>query len=155
MSMTMTTNNLRRGLRKRPSDAGRWTRCPKALSFTKDYPNTSSDAADEGTACHHVRQMCLSFGFDAYDFIGAKVPVNGKLWEFTADLADAVQPGLDEIWSYEGRLIVEQWVDTTQWVGLDENGDRQGGTIDCGVIGRRLYVQSDLKAGMGVAVQAV
>lgn len=142
-------------IKLRPSDAARWTRCPGALRFTQSYPNDSSAAADEGTMCHSVREMCLRFGFDAYDFVGRKFPINGHEWTFDEDLAEAIQPGIDEIGEYQGRLIIEQWVDTTQWVGLDENGNPQGGTIDCGVIGKHLYFQSDLKAGKGVAVQAV
>lgn len=144
----------RAGFRKRPSDAARWTRCAKALSFTKDYPNTSTGAADEGTAAHWVREQCLEFGFDAYDFIGRSIRVNGVAYECDADMADALQPGIDEIREFEGRVFVEHWVDTTEWVGYDENGKPQGGTVDCAVVGTDLIFCSDLKFGRGVPVHA-
>ena len=105
--------------------------------------------------CHTVREWCLQFGFDAFDFIGQDFKINGFVWTFDEDLAEAIQPGIDEIREYDGRLIVEQYVDTTTWVGVDEKGKPQGGTIDCGVIGKEVYFQSDLKAGRGVPVQAV
>lgn len=144
-----------KGLRKRPSDAVRWTRCANALRFTIDYPNTSSGAADEGTAAHWIREQCLLLGFDAYDFIGTKVSVGGVLYECDDDMAEALQGGIDEIREFDGDLYNEVWVDTTPWVGLDEDGKKQGGTVDCAVIGTDLIVISDLKFGRGVAVQAV
>lgn len=144
-----------RGLRKRPSDAVRWTRCTASLRFTKDYPNESSGAADEGTAAHWVREMSLDLGFDAYDWIGTKLKINGVIYECDDDMADALQPGIDEIREFQGKMYNEVWVDTTPWVGLDENGKRQGGTVDCAVIGTDLIVLSDLKFGRGVPVQAV
>lgn len=144
-----------KGLRKRPSDAARWTRCPKALLFTKDYPNTSSDAANDGTLGHYVREQCLNWGFTAYDFIDFEMEIDGKLYPFDADYADAIQIGIDEINSYDGQLFVEEWVDTTEWVGLDEDGNPQGGTVDALKVGKYLAVMSDLKAGRGVPVSAV
>lgn len=143
------------GLRKRPSDAARWTRCAKALSFTKDYPNSSSDAANDGTLGHAVREECLYWGETAYDYIGFKMVLDGKTYEFDADYADAIQGGIDEINEYDGELFVEQWVDTTKWVGPDEDGNPQGGTVDALKVGKHLAVMSDLKAGRGVAVSAV
>lgn len=146
---------FRKGLRKRPSDAVRWTRCAAALRFTLDYPNTSSGAADEGTAAHWIREMCLELGMDAYDWIGTKVSVGGTLYECDFDMAEALQGGIDEICEFDGEIFNEVWVDTTEWVGLDENGKRQGGTVDCGIVGSNLIVLSDLKFGQGVPVPAV
>ena len=141
--------------RKRPSDAARWTRCAKAPSFTQDYPNDSSDAADEGTAAHWVREMSLDLGFDAYQFIGTKIRVGGKIYVCDAEMADHLQTGIDEIREFAGKMFVEYRVDTTPWVGLDENGQPQGGTLDCAVVGEHMVVISDLKFGLGVAVMAV
>lgn len=142
-------------MKKRPSDAARWTRCPGSLAFTENYANESSDAANDGTLGHYVREQCLYWGEDAYDYVGFSMVIGGKSYHFDADYADAIQPGIDEIREYSGRLLVEEHVDTTTWVGLDDNGKRQGGTVDAGVIGKHLYFQSDLKAGRGVPVPAV
>lgn len=104
---------------------------------------------------HEGRQICLDWGYDAYDLIGREVEVEGVKGILDEEFADCVQPGIDEINQYNGRLFVEEWVDTTEWVGHDEHGNRQGGTIDALVVGKHLSVISDLKAGRGVAVQAV
>ena len=145
------------GYRKRPSDAGRWGGCPASLSFTQHYPNESSDAADEGTAAHWIREQCLEMGFDAYDFIGTIVAVNGKTYECDADMAEYLQPGIDWIREQDAThgLFVEQKVDVTHITGPDENGKPQFGTLDCGWIGEEVAGLSDLKFGAGVPVQAV
>ncbi len=141
--------------RNAPSDASRWTRCARALEFTKDFPDESSVFADEGTAGHLIRDLALDTGLDAYHFIGTKVSVNGALYECDDEMADHLQPGIDELREFPGKLFVETRVDTTKWVGLDSDGNRQGGTLDALVVGEYLAVQSDLKYGQGVAVSPV
>lgn len=144
------------GYRKRPSDAGRWYHCPGSLAFTKDFPQSEgSYFANEGTLAHYVREQCLLWGQDAYEYIGYKMVIDGETHEFTEDFADAIQPGIDEINQYEGTLFVEKYVNTTEWVGLDEQDKPQGGTIDALVVGKKLTVISDLKFGRGVPVSAV
>jgi hypothetical protein len=132
-----------------PSDSQRWLNCPGSIEFTKNYPNRSTDAADEGTAAHWVRQMCLDLGFNPYAFIGVKIKVNGKIYECDAEMADALMPGIEEIRQYDGQMFVEEKINLDPWM------PGQFGTLDCGVLGRDLIVISDLKYGEGVAVQAV
>ncbi|MBI1620086.1 DUF2800 domain-containing protein [Aquamicrobium zhengzhouense] len=137
-----------RGFIRRPSDAARWLRCHASLRFTASYPkDESSEWADEGTAAHAVREECLYWGYDAYHFIGSKQHINGRTFEVDADMADHLQQGIDEIRQFSGRMVVEYRVDTTNWVGYDEHGKPQGGTVDCAVIGQELVVLSDLKYG--------
>lgn len=137
-----------RGFIRRPSDAARWMGCPASLRFTADYPkDESSEWADEGTAAHAIREECLFWGFDAYHFIGSKQEVNGRTFEVTPEMAEYLQEGIDEIRQFPGRMVVEYRVDTSNWVGFDENGKRQGGTVDCAVVGQELVVLSDLKYG--------
>lgn len=77
-------------------------------------------------------------------------------FDFTVseDMADNIQPGIDEINEYEGKLFVETRVDTTKWLGLDSKGRTQSGLLDALKCGTSLNVISDLKYGMGVPVQA-
>lgn len=137
------------------SDSARWSRCFGSINATRHLKDDSSEFAAEGSVAHTVREQSLEFGFDAYDFIGLSFTEDGYTFEVTDEMADNVQPGIDEIREYEGELFVEKWVDTTKWVGLDRDGNRQGGTLDAGVCGEKLIVISDLKYGMGVPVQAV
>ncbi|RID91837.1 DUF2800 domain-containing protein [Gemmobacter lutimaris] len=142
-------NTGRAHARLGPSDSSRWLSCPGAVNFTKNYPNESSTFADEGTAAHWIREQCLDLGFDAYDFIGTKVRVNGALYECDAEMADFLQPGIDEIRQFDGEVFVEKRINLSRWM------PGQFGTLDSGVAGRHLIVISDLKYGRGVPVSAV
>lgn len=148
--------------RNAPSDAKRWIMCPGALKRCRDLgivDKGSSAAADEGTAAHWIREQCLEFGFDAFDFLGAKVLVNGVSYECDMGMVGALQPGLDRIGEFEGELFIERRLNITKWTGKTEDGEDQFGTLDCGVVphgwqGDEVVV-SDLKYGRGVPVDAV
>ena len=64
-------------------------------------------------------------------------------------MADALQPGIDQILEYSGKMFVEERLDLGRWM------PGQFGTLDCGIAGEELIVISDLKYGSGVPVQAV
>jgi hypothetical protein len=139
----------------RPSDAARWIECSGALEATADYPaQGDNEFTAEGTAAHSIREMCLRFGFDPYDFIGTTQRVGPFQFDVDEEMAEHLMPGIDEIREFDGELFVEERVNTTEWVGLDSQGNEQFGTLDCGVVGQKLIFISDLKYGMGVAVQA-
>lgn len=146
--------------RNSPSDSKRWLGCAGAIMRCKKLGLTGDDgkvnpAADEGTAAHLIRELSLSVGLDAYDFVGTEVDVNGVIYVCDEDMADALQPGIDRVREFHGEMVVEYRVDTTPWVGLDEEGNRQGGTLDCGIIGDEEIVINDLKFGRGIPVEAV
>lgn len=132
-----------------PSDSARWIACPGSINFTKNYPNSSSDAADEGTLAHWVREECLEWALEPYHFIGRTMEINGKVWTVDSDMADHLMPGIDEIREFSGRMFVEERLDLGRWM------PGQFGTLDCGIAGQHLIVISDLKYGMGVPVQPV
>lgn len=139
-----------------PSDSGRWTRCPGSIRLTRDHrDDRSSLFAAEGTVAHIVREQSLIWGFDAYDFIGREFEADGHKFVVDDEMANNLQPGIDEIREFEGKLFIEQRVDTTPWLGRDSKGRPQSGNLDAGIAGRKLNVISDLKYGEGVAVQAV
>lgn len=146
--------------RNSPSDSKRWLICPGSLNRCKKLGLDKDDgrvntAADEGTAAHLIRELALSVGLDAYDFIGTEVDVNGVIYVCNDDMADALQPGIDRVREFQGKMVIEYRVDTTPWVGLDEQGNPQGGTLDCGVVGDEEIVINDLKFGKGIPVEAV
>ncbi|MGV1944833.1 MULTISPECIES: DUF2800 domain-containing protein [unclassified Agrobacterium] len=146
--------------RNSPSDSKRWLGCSGAIMRCKKLGLTGDDgkvntAADEGTAAHLIRELSLSVGLDAYDFVGTEVDVNGVIYVCDEDMADALQPGIDRVREFQGEMVIEYRVDTTPWVGLDEEGNRQGGTLDCGIIGDEEIVINDLKFGRGIPVEAV
>lgn len=99
--------------------------------------------------------MCLELGFDPFDFTGTKIQVEGETFECDDDMAAALLSGIDRCRQFLGKTFVELRVDTTPWVGHDEDGNPQGGTLDFGCIGEDLIVISDLKFGRNIPVEAI
>lgn len=126
------------------SGAHRWMVCPASVAMEATMPDTSSEAADSGTADHELAEKCLREDRDAVDFIGHTF--NG--FEVDEERAEAVQVYIDYVRNLPGFRMVEQRVDFSQWV---PDGF---GTTDCAVIhGDTLHV-IDLKGGQGVRVYA-
>lgn len=150
--------------RNSPSDGKRWTSCPgaiircKKLGLDKDDEGINT-AADEGTAAHTIREMCLEFGLEPHHFVGTPVEVTGVTYICDDDMADALQPGIDRIREFPGKMIIEERVDITHITGLNDDGEPQKGTLDCAVIpgpdeGDEALL-SDLKYGKGIPVDAI
>lgn len=104
-----------------------------------------------------MREDVLRFGFDVYQFVGYQQQADGFTFEITEDMCDHLLEGIDRIYEFDGDLLVEIRVNTTEYVGPDEDGDDQGGTLDAVVVcwSIKEVVISDLKYGQGVAVSAV
>lgn len=145
-----------------PSASHRWAHCTASVHAIEEArrrrlipDDESSEAADQGTAAHSVREKCLTTGKDAHDFIGSVEVVNGREWPVTEEMADYLQPGIDWIRerSAGGKLLIEEKVALDPWL------PGQFGTVDCAfawvnpVDGVKELVLSDLKYGF-VAVEA-
>lgn len=100
-----------------------------------------------------MREECLELGLDPYDFIGTTVQMDGQRFICDEDMADALLPGIDRIRQFSGPVFVELRVNISPWVGLDEDGNEQFGTLDAGIVGDDLIVISDLKFGRGIPVE--
>lgn len=133
-----------------PSAADSWMVCPDYPNAVEGLPNESSEFAAEGTAAHAISDTALDLQMDAYDFIGHRTKIEQWTFEWTLDDADYLQPGIDEIRSFDGQFFGEHKVDLSKWLG-----PQQFGTLDRGVVGKDLIVVGDLKWGRGVPVQAV
>jgi len=70
-------NSERSHARLAPSAAHRWSECPGSAVLEAQIPDTSSTAAEEGTAAHELAAHCLNMGFDTKRFMGRKIDVNG------------------------------------------------------------------------------
>lgn len=145
-----------------PSAASRWMTCAGSVRRIAELgeEDQASIQAAEGTVAHWVREMCLLFGFESHDFIGQVVESDGFTFTVDNEMADALLEGIDRCLEFEGQTGVELRVDTTPWVGLDENGKPQGGTVDYYVIGTletylEEWVLDDLKFGAGIPVSPV
>lgn len=140
-----------------PSGADRWMICSPSVRLIEKLRaagviprESSSGAADEGTAAHQVRGDALELGLDAWDFVGSKLLINGVVYECTDEMAGHLQPGMDWVNEQPGELIVEHRVDLGRWM------PGQFGTLDTAIIqrDRRKAIISDLKYGAGVPVDA-
>jgi len=83
------------------------TRCAGARQFSRDIPDTASEAAKIGTALHKLTEVAWSNNKPASAYIGRKF--NGV--EITPDHVDLVQKALNYIGSLPGEIHIEQFVD--------------------------------------------
>ena len=95
------------------SSAHRWIACPASVSESRGLPNTSSRAAEEGTAAHELAEFCLRDGSNPADEIGKSF--NGFVVD--EEMADAIKRYLDFCRALpQGRSHVEQRLDFSLWV---------------------------------------
>lgn len=139
-----------------PSSADRWMTCLASVSFIDLLADIghvelggSSVYADEGTAAHEVRELCLRLGLDPHHFVGMKIGINGATYEVTHQMCEYLQPGIDWIRSHTLTPDVEIRVDLSPWLPW------QYGTMDGGWVSGDTLYESDLKYGAGGNVSAV
>ena len=130
------------------SGSAKWSLCPGSVFAEKDFPNTTSVFAEEGTAAHELAEMLLR-GDDEIVFgniIGAPLPESNVV--VTQDMYDYVQSYVSYVNSISGELFVEQRVDFSH---IAPDGF---GTSDAIVINDETMTIVDLKYGKGVRVDA-
>lgn len=76
-----------------PSAASRWLECPGSVLLAERYPDTSSEAADEGTFAHELAAELLHSGKSGASVIGHR-SLCGR-FEVDADFADALDVYLE------------------------------------------------------------
>lgn len=132
-----------------PSGADRWMTCPGSVRLCNGLPDTETSYSAEGTFLHMVSAECLQLGLDAYAFIGTKAKVGQWEFELTEELADDMQPVLDRIREYPGRMFIEKRVSLSPWAKDDY------GTLDCGIVSKKVIRIIDQKWGEGEIVEVV
>lgn len=133
-----------------PSASKKWIMCPGSWRAEQQYPDTSSDAADEGTAAHLLLEWCLLNGKPAKSYPDKVITVDGKDWPVTGEMVGAVQQVVDHVRAYP-NVEAEQRLDMSDY-GLEDCW----GTGDVSAFDEKtgtLYVD-DLKYGRNVLVYA-
>jgi hypothetical protein len=124
-----------------PSRAHRWTECAGSYWAEATAPllGGSSAIANEGTAAHHLFEMCLRKKQDAETYLDEELtlPKNAGTWTVDEDMVQHVQDGVDLVQRKVGNG--QLW--TEQYVSLKIEGVECGGTLDCGWYG---HYKSDL-----------
>lgn len=138
-----------------PSSSARWLECPGSVIGKKRPSSRSTDAADEGTACHKLLEICLTTGVDPDLLIGSVVTV--PKWPVTKEMAGAVRFFLDSmhglcaelgIEATPDTLVAEQYLVDRDLPGADPNGlPWFGGTTDVIIRSKGIQVIGDLKYG--------
>lgn len=140
-----------------PSGAHRWVNCTGSLALEQDFPDDSSDFADEGTGAHTLASMVLLEKTPKCSaYLGRRLDIRpGKTIEVTTEMCDEVQKYVDFVRGCEKTgmtLCVEQKVDFSALLGL-EPGEGFG-TADAVLFGDGHITVVDLKYGKGVRVDA-
>lgn len=157
-----------------PSGAERWATCPGSVALEADFPDTSSEHADWGTAAHAVSEMILRTtdmangptAQDAAAYKGRRIDVGGcKTVEVDDEMVETVNTYVRNILARiealyaAGARSVEMHIEVA--VPIDHITGEAGatGTADCVLIadmGDYLHIDvNDLKGGRGVAVPAI
>lgn len=134
--------------------------CSGALALTINLPDRTSEAADWGTICHELGEMCLRDGGDADRFIGTTR--KGKVHSFEVDeeMAETAQTYIDYVRLVCGSdlhpdgatLLIEQRFDLSS-LGTPFDAGGTGDAVIYLPAEKRLEVV-DLKGGRGVVVEA-
>lgn len=135
--------------------------CPGALALTKDLPEQSGEAADWGTVCHEISQLCLRDNRQADEFIGQTM--KGKVHEFEVDeeMAETAQIYIDYcrglIAKYKAETGKNPIIFVEEYLSLDalKPPFDAGGTGDFVAIfpAWKMIEVVDLKTGRGVIVE--
>lgn len=131
------------------SGSGKWIGCPGSVVAEQSYKDSSSAAAEEGTAAHELAEHCLTNQCDADKLLGETF--NGYIVD--KDMAYHVQEYLDYCHAARDQLgkpqvFIEERVEFTDYV------PEGFGTVDYGLAGASTLVAIDLKFGQGVTVYA-
>lgn len=140
------------------SGAHRWLACPPSAKLEEQFPDTTSDAAREGTLAHELAELKVRNYFYTTDFGKRKLNAAVKKLQKKDLWQDEMMGYTDQYLDYikvvamEGRIqgtaVIEKKVDFGRWApgGF--------GTADCLLLkGNQLHV-IDFKYGKGVPVSA-
>lgn len=153
LTPTPITAGVKKHAELAPSSAERWTTCHASVAACRGLPNVSNRFAREGTAAHELADMTLkSRHFLAENYIGARIEVEGEVFEVDDKMARFVQVYVDYVINLGGYLFNEARLPIDH-VTLEPDAH---GTTDAVVFsddGTEMEVV-DLKYGTGVQVAA-
>lgn len=140
------------------SSAHRWLACTPSATLEAQFPDTTSDAAKEGTLAHELAELKVRNYFYTTDFGKRKLNAAIKKLQKEELWQDEMMGYTDQYLDYikvvamadriQGRAEIEKRIDFEKWVpgGF--------GTADCLLLkGNQLHV-FDFKYGKGVPVSA-
>lgn len=140
------------------SSAHRWLKCTKSARLEEQFPDTTSEAAEEGTLAHKLAELRVRNCFSPADVSKRKLTFAIKkmkedpLWD--DEMLVHTETYLDYIKQTALKLPSEPHVDVEKRVDYGLYAPEGFGTADCILTqGNTLYV-IDFKYGKGVPVSA-
>ena len=140
------------------SGAHRWMNCTPSAVLESQFPDTTSEAAKEGTLAHEMAEAKLQHLFNTQDYRKAKL--TRTLNKIKKD--DLYQPEMD---GYTDDYVAyvrksAMGFEKSPYIAIEKRLDLTAyipdgfGTADCVMIGERTLHIIDLKYGKGVPVSA-
>lgn len=138
------------------SGAKKWSNCSGSIQMEEQFPDTSSEFAEEGTKAHAIGELKILFKTEKitaakYGIAMSELgTVPGDMTEYTDGYRDFVIERYNEALrtTPDAQLLVEKRVDLSEWV------PEGFGTCDAVIIADKVLEIIDLKYGMGVKVNA-
>lgn len=140
-----------------PSGAHRWLACTPSALLEKQFPDTTSEAAQEGTLAHELAELKLRHYFFTTEFgkrkfnAAVKKLKENELWQ------DEMDGYTEEYLDYIKRMAlsytappyaaIEKRVDLSAYIPHLEEEDPASGTVDCSLIGGKVLHAIDFKYG--------
>lgn len=128
------------------SGSATWLYCSGSVEAQKQYAETRSLFADEGTCAHELAEICLNNNENPFDYEGKTLPESN--WTVDKEMCRHVQDYIDFIKLHKGHHIYEHRVNYSDYA---QDGF---GTADCIIIDKETVTIIDLKYGKGVRVDA-
>ena len=125
----------------RPSQSGHWSKCAAYARFTRDVPETTNDAAREGTCAAWVAEMVLNDHITDANLLVGKSHQNG--WVVT-------QPMVNDVNEYINRvnlLVGDNAIIKAEDFLVASEEPRIQGTADVSAVNDRILDIIDLKYG--------
>lgn len=133
--------------------------CPGSLALTDGLPETTSEAADWGTACHQIAERCLHDGGNADRYIGTIEKAKSYSFEVDEEMAETAQMYVDYVRQRIDSVPADAPVITHYEQHFTLNSLKPpfdaGGTADAVLYfpTLKLIEVIDLKGGRGVVVE--
>lgn len=132
------------------SSSHRWLECPPSAMLERQFPNTTSTAAEEGTAAHALAEHKLNFHLNHKSIYQPSIYDNEEMEGHTDDYVAYVMEQVNKAKETckLPLVLLEERLDFSDYV---PDGF---GTGDCVIISDDKLQIIDLKYGLGVLVEA-
>lgn len=142
-----------------PSGASRWMACTPSARLEESFPNTTSEAAEEGTVAHALGELLIKQKLKLltkaqfnklFKEIEADKYYSGSMYEYADEYATFVVEKFNAAKKHtsDAEIFIEQKIDLTQFI------PEGFGTGDCFIVADRILDFTDYKHGKGVRVDA-